>query len=87
MAFEIGFKASFLRTLKHLDRDLYDEAVEKIELLKDAGNHQSLKVHKLHGSLSDYWSFSVNYKIRIIFQYESKTSVVLLAIGDHDVYK
>jgi plasmid maintenance system killer protein len=50
-------------------------------------NHSSLKVHKLNGPLKGSYSFSVNYKIRIIFQYVSKKEVVLLTVGDHKIYK
>ncbi|MHB1770013.1 MAG: type II toxin-antitoxin system RelE family toxin [Minisyncoccota bacterium] len=82
----VSFKASFLRKISRLDKDLYEEAIEKIDLLKDIQNHRLLKVHKLHGSLAGLCSFWVNYKTRIVFQYVSKNEVALLAIGDHDVY-
>jgi len=72
--------------MNRLDADLREEAIEKINLLKDIKNHRLLRVHKLHGPLSDWFSFSVNYKARIVFEYVSKTEVALLSIGDHDVY-
>lgn len=72
--------------MNRLDADLREEAVEKINLLKDIKNHRLLKVHKLHGPLSGWFSFSVNYKARIVFEYVSRTEVALLSIGDHDVY-
>lgn len=82
----ISFKPSFLRKMNQLDTDLREEVVEKVNLLKDIKNHRLLKVHKLHGPLSGWFSFSVNYKIRIVFEYVSKTEVALLSIGDHNVY-
>jgi mRNA-degrading endonuclease YafQ of YafQ-DinJ toxin-antitoxin module len=84
---ELNFKPSFVREFNLLETDLADEVVEKIELFKDRANHKALKVHKLHGRLSDYFSFSVNYKIRIVFQFISDKEAVLLAIGDHDIYR
>jgi mRNA-degrading endonuclease YafQ of YafQ-DinJ toxin-antitoxin module len=84
---ELYFMASFVRDLRSLEKDLADEAVEKMNLLKDRKNHVSLKVHKLRGALSGKWSFSVNYKTRIVFKFLSDDEAVLLAIGDHDVYK
>ena len=83
----ISFKPSFVRQAKRLEQALFQELVEKIELLKHEKNHDILKVHKLHGTLSDCYSFSVNYKIRVVFEYETKNEIVLLAVGDHDVYK
>ena len=83
----ISYKPSFVRQVRGLEKDLRDEVLEKIELFKSEKNHRALKVHKLHGPLAGRWSFSVNYKTRIIFNYETKDEAVLLAIGDHDVYR
>jgi len=82
----INFKSTFIRQFKKLEEALSLEVREKLELFKDPKNHAMLKVHKLHGPLKGYHSFSVNYKTRIIFDYQSKTEVVFMTIGDHDVY-
>ena len=84
---EVYFKPTFIRKLKSLEAALQDEIMEKIELFKDEKNHKQLKVHKLQGVLSGRYSFSVNYQTRIVFSYLSKNEAVLLAVGDHDVYK
>ena len=83
----VYFKQTFIRKLKQLETALRGEAMEKIELFKDEKNHKQLKVHKLKGVLSGRYSFSVNYKTRIVFSYLSKNEAVLLAVGDHEVYK
>ena len=83
----VYFKPTFIRKLKQLETALRGEAMEKIELFKDEKNHKQLKVHKLKGVLSGRYSFSVNYKTRIVFSYLSKNEAVLLAVGDHEVYK
>lgn len=84
---EISYKPVFVRQFNKLEEDLQKEVLEKIELLKDSKNHEFLKVHKLHGKLKENYGFYVNYKIRIVFIWESKKEITLLAIGDHDVYK
>lgn len=84
---QVFFKPTFIRQYNAFERELQEEVFEKIELFKEVKNHKQLKVHKLHGRLAGRHSFSVNYKIRIVFSYLSKTETVLLAIGDHDVYK
>lgn len=84
---EIGYKPGFIREFQKLEPALQQEVREKIELFKDKKNHEHLKVHKLKGSLKDRWSFSINYRYRIVFQWIDEDSVVLLAVGDHDVYK
>lgn len=84
---KVVFTSPFLRQLKKLDPDLQEEVVEKVALFEKDPTYPALKVHKLKGRLKDRWSFSVNYKTRIVFQYLSKNEAVLLAVGDHDVYK
>jgi len=84
---KILYKPTFVRQYGKLDENLQTEILEKIELFKNISNHESLKVHKLHGKLKDCYSFYVNYKIRIVFTWESKEEAVLMVIGDHDIYK
>ncbi|MBU1126539.1 MAG: type II toxin-antitoxin system mRNA interferase toxin, RelE/StbE family [Patescibacteria group bacterium] len=70
--------------------ELKEEAMEKIELLRDVKNHKQIKVHKLGGRLKGRYSFSVNFKTRIVFRYlntKKPQEVLLTAIGDHDVYR
>ena len=83
---KIGYKPVFIRQFNKLPQALQEEALEKIELFKEDPNHPTLKVHKLRGQFSGCYSFSVNYKYRIIFNYATKTEISVLAIGDHDVY-
>jgi plasmid maintenance system killer protein len=70
---------------KKLEPALKAEVKEKIELFKDKKQHKKLGVHKLHG-ISNTYSFSVNYKIRIVFDYENQKCVNFLYVGDHSVY-
>lgn len=83
------YSPSFVRLYKSLPEDFKQEVKEKITLFSDEKNHDQLRVHKLSGRLKGQYSFSVNYKIRIVFLYtnEKLKRAILLAIGDHDVYK
>ena len=83
---KIAITPQFQRMFKKLEPKLQEEAREKISLFTDSTHHQKLKVHKLQGRLKGRYSFSVNYKTRIVYVYEDQTSVVLVAIGSHDVY-
>ncbi len=84
---EILYKPTFIRQYNKLEPLLQEEVSEKIELFRKVTNHKQLKVHKLKGELKDFYSFSVNYSYRVVFLYETKQKVVLLAVGDHAVYK
>jgi len=84
---EIKFKPSFLREFKKLPLDIQQEAKEKVNLFQDEANHQRLKVHKLQGKLKDFYSFSITYAHRIVFNYEADGSAVFITVGTHGVYR
>ena len=84
---EISATPQFRKMFSKLENSLQEEALQKIEMLRDASNHIHLRVHKLKGTQKKHYSFSVNYKIRVLFIYLTEVEIVLTAIGDHDVYK
>lgn len=86
MILKIVYRPQFLRLYSKLENKLQEEVKEKIELLRNTDNHSKLKVHKLHGYLRGNYSFSINYRFRILFEYNDKNTVALLVIGDHDIY-
>lgn len=83
----IGYRPAFLRMLKKLPPTLQQEAKDRIALFSQDPQHASLRGHKLKGTLRGRWSFSVNYRFRIVFRYENKHTAVLLAIGTHAIYE
>ena len=46
-----------------------------------------LRTHKLGGELSGYYSFSVTYHIRILFEFIDDNTVGFIDMGTHGVYK
>ena len=80
----IRYSPTFIRMYKRLEENLKEETREKIVLFQHISNHEKLKVRKLKGILENTYSFSVNYKIRVLFEYESKQLVSLLYVGSHD---
>jgi mRNA-degrading endonuclease YafQ of YafQ-DinJ toxin-antitoxin module len=83
---KVLYTPTFVRQLKQLPQALQEEVIEKVELFKKRNNYRQLKVHKLKGRLAGRYSFSVNYKIRIVFNYKTKEVAALLAVGSHAVY-
>lgn len=69
---------------KELPSSLKEEVKDEIFLFRNKENHQKLKVHKLHSDMKNFFAFSVNYKIRIVFEHENKKTVNLLYVGGHD---
>jgi mRNA-degrading endonuclease YafQ of YafQ-DinJ toxin-antitoxin module len=81
------YSDKFIRQLEDLSDDIKTLVYKKIALFKHNPKHPSLKTHKLHGVLSDYFSFSVNQQIRIVFEYGKGKDIYVLKIGSHDVYR
>jgi mRNA-degrading endonuclease YafQ of YafQ-DinJ toxin-antitoxin module len=72
--------------LEALEKDVFDEAITKIEDFKDPQKHAQLRVHKLHGRFSGYQSFSVNHRVRVVFLFITKNEARLHLIGGHKIY-
>ena len=83
---KVYYKPTFIRQFKRMPLNLQEEIRGKIAIFQTDQFHPFLKTHKLKGSLKNCYSFYVNYKYRIVFEYESKDEVVLLAVGDHSIY-
>lgn len=86
---KVGYSVEFIRLYEKLNPQLQVEVKNVIELFKNRKNHLSLHVHKLHGRQTGLWSFDVNYRERIIFEYldKAKKSTLLHQVGDHGIYK
>jgi len=83
----IVFSEKFVSQFEQLNKKIQDSAEKKIKIFTENHKHPSLKTHKLNGILNGYFSFSVDLKIRIVFEYGEKNTVHLLKIGDHDIYR
>lgn len=85
---EVAFAPQFRRQFKKLPKALQEEILEKIVLFRDIKNHSTLRVHALKGKLNKRLSFSVNYRYRVLFMWETRnTSAIFLAVGDHAIYE
>lgn len=84
--YEITFSPKFLKTVKKLKPNLQQEIIERVNLLKNESNHEVLRVHKLKGRLKGRYSFSVDYKNRIVFNHLDDNTIYLLNFGGHEIY-
>jgi mRNA-degrading endonuclease YafQ of YafQ-DinJ toxin-antitoxin module len=66
--------------------EVKEKVEEKEVTFKEDPFDPRLKTHKLNGDLSGLWAFSVDYSIRIIFEFENQETVKFHAIGGHDIY-
>ncbi len=83
---EIRYSSRYFKSLKKYSaqQKLIDE---KVDVFINNPFEKSLKMHKLSGQLSDYWSFSINYHLRVMFYFVQEDIVNFVDIGTHGIYK
>lgn len=81
--FSSGFKRALKSKIKSNPK-LEVLFFEKLKFFSIDPFHSQLKTHKLTGNLSDFWSFSVQHDLRVIFYFENDSTVILTDVGSHD---
>jgi len=84
---EITFSSSFKRAFKKRigsRKDLEEKFWQRLEIFRSNPFDLRLRTHKLSGDLREYWSFIVEYDIRVIFQFAAKNRAVFQDVGTHD---
>jgi len=85
---KVKYTKPFLKQFKKLSPTIQKKAKSAIKKFGSSPKDKSLKAHKLSGELKNFYSFSVDYKYRIVFEINKKTKVInLLKIGNHEVYE
>lgn len=83
----VYYSSKFEREYRKLSLAVKKNAEEKEETFRKDPFAPRLKTHKLNGKLKDFWSFSINDKYRIIFEFTSKTEVCFHSVGAHSIYE
>ncbi|MCR4313625.1 MAG: type II toxin-antitoxin system mRNA interferase toxin, RelE/StbE family [Candidatus Uhrbacteria bacterium] len=83
----IFYTPEFKRDYKKLPSALQTLLKQKGRLFEQEPFHSLLRTHKLTGKLKGLWSFSVDYRTRVIFRFLGASEVELLRVGDHSVYR
>lgn len=85
----VYYHPRFRRNYRGLDRQIKAQAEESVALFRADPFNVRLDTHRLHGKLKKQWSFSVNNRDRILFEFlnASQTEAVFLDIGDHRIYR
>ncbi|MFW0862327.1 MAG: type II toxin-antitoxin system YafQ family toxin [Candidatus Komeilibacteria bacterium] len=83
---EIIYSNRFSRMYKKLPTEVKLEAEKREIIFRKNPFASVLKTHKLAGRLKDFWSFSINYKYRIIFEFGTDNIVYFHWVGQHRIY-
>lgn len=83
---KIFYHPRFRFSYRQLSEIIQRKAERKERIFRMNPFDPRLKTHKLHGVLGRLWSFSIDAKYRILFEFDNR-DVTFLDIGDHDVYR
>lgn len=84
---KIIYSSKFIREYKKLSNKIKKIAEEKEKIFCDNPFNRKLKTHKLSGKFKDFWSFSIAYKYRVVFEFAKDNTVHFHSIGTHQVYR
>lgn len=84
---KIIYTTSFLKAYKKLPRDIKIMAEKGEKIFRENPFHPSLKTHKLKGRLREFWSLSIGFKYRIIFEFADDDLVYFHLVGNHSIYQ
>ena len=84
---EIEYSPRFQKRFKKLPKEVQEKAIICERLFRKNPFDPKLKTHKLHGTLKEYWAFSISYEYRIGFTFLTGQVARFHDIGTHDIYK
>ena len=83
---KIYYSSKFAREYKKLSLKIKETAEKKEKIFRKDPFDSRLNTHKLKGDLRSFWSFSINNKYRIIFEFVNKEMIWFHSVGDHSIY-
>lgn len=84
---KISYSSTFKKAFKKKVQgkaNISERFLKRVQIFIVDPYHPSLKTHKLKGALSDLWSFSIDYDLRVIFYFVTRDEVIFENIGTHD---
>ena len=83
---KIFYHPRFPKAFLGLPRNVQIKAERREKIFREDPFDSRLDTHKLHGKLKMQWSFAIDDKYRILFEFNN-SDVTFLDAGDHDLYK
>ena len=84
--YQIYYTPTFRKQFNKIPKSIKLKAYKKESLFRNDPFTKSLKTHKLKGDLTGLWSFSINQKYRIIFEFSGKDTAHFHTVGGHEIY-
>lgn len=84
---KIIYSTKFGKEYKKLPRRVKFSAEKKEKIFRKDPFDPRLKTHKLSGKLKDFYSFSIDFQYRIIFEFTNKDTIWFHSVGTHEIYR
>ena len=84
MTYKITYTKRFAKNLKKLAAAEKAQLKKKLEILMLDPLYPSLRTKRIQGT-ETLFEFSVNMDVRVIWEYDGDTILLLLDIGHHDI--
>lgn len=84
---KIFYTKKFEREYKKLNKEIKLKLESRENVFRKNPHSATLKTHKLLGALGDFWSFSVDFNYRVIFEFVDDNNIFFHSVGNHDIYK
>lgn len=83
---KIYYSSKFAREYKRLPLSVKKIAEKKEKIFRKNPFSNQLKTHRLKGKLRDFYSFSIDYQYRIIFEFVN-SKIWFHSVGTHGIYE
>jgi len=80
---KIRYDRDFQKQFKKLSPQLKTQTRKRIALFIENPEHPTLRLHRLKGQYSDYFSINITGDVRALYYEESGEYVVFVMIGTH----
>lgn len=84
---EIYYSVDFKKQFKKLPQRIQRLALAKEPMFRINPFNPSLRTHKISGKLQGIWSFSLDYKHRVLFRFLPDKTIIFISVGDHSIYR
>ena len=84
---KIFYTKKFEREYKKLNKEIKLKVEAREVVFRKNSFSSTLKTHKLSGELEGFWSLSVDFSYRVVFEFFNDGNVFFHSIGSHDIYK
>ncbi|MFA4998916.1 MAG: type II toxin-antitoxin system YafQ family toxin [Candidatus Paceibacterota bacterium] len=84
---KVFYSSKFAREYRRLPLKIKKIAETREQIFRRNPFDSRLKTHKLKGSLKDFFSFSIDQKYRIIFEFIDSNTIWFHSAGEHSIYK